>query len=73
MATMTSELLRQAGLAALRRDLGAAGMARFLQQFELGTGDYTAERWQWLESDASVETLAQKIQEDAISSKIAAD
>jgi hypothetical protein len=33
---MTPETLRQAGLDALRRDLGAAGMARFIQLFETG-------------------------------------
>jgi hypothetical protein len=63
MATMTSETLRQAGLDALRRDLGAAGMVRFLQQFEMGSGDYTAERWQWLPADADVETLTKAIQQ----------
>jgi hypothetical protein len=63
MAAMTPETLRQAGIDALRRDLGAAGMARFLQQFEMGSGDYTAERWQWLPAEAEVETLAQAIQQ----------
>ena len=61
MPAMTPETLRQAGLDALRRDLGAAGMARFIQLFETGKGDYTAERWQWLPADASVETLAKAI------------
>lgn len=59
--TTTSESLRQAGLAALQRELGAAGMARFIQQFELGRGDYTAERWTWLPADAEVGPLAAKI------------
>jgi hypothetical protein len=63
MPTMTPEGLRQAGLAALRRDLGVAGMVRFLQQFEMGSGDYTAERWQWLPADAEVENLATAIQQ----------
>jgi hypothetical protein len=58
---MTPETLRQAGLDALRRDLGAAGMARFIQLFETGRGDYTADRWQWLPADATVETLANAI------------
>jgi hypothetical protein len=54
--------LRQAGLDALRRDLGAAGMVRFLQQFEMGKGDYTAERWQWLDAKADADSLASAIQ-----------
>ncbi len=63
MATMTPETLRRAGLNALRRDLGAAGMVRFLQQFEPGSGDYTAERWQWLPADAEVETLVKAMEQ----------
>ena len=59
---MTPETLRQAGLDALRRDLGAAGMARFIQLFETGKGDYTAERWQWLPQDADVKTIAEAIE-----------
>jgi hypothetical protein len=62
MPILTSEALRIAGLDALRRDLGAVGMARFLQQFELGCGDYTAERSQWLPGDADVDILATAIQ-----------
>jgi hypothetical protein len=61
MPAMTPESLRQAGLDALRRDLGVAGMVRFLQQFEMGSGDYTAERWRWLAADAEVESLAKTI------------
>ena len=63
MAAMTPETLRQAGLEALRRELGAAGMVRFLQQFEMGSGDYTAERWQWLSAAAGVDSLAMEIQQ----------
>ena len=36
--------LRRAGIDALAKALGPAGMARFLQQFDSGQGDYTAER-----------------------------
>jgi hypothetical protein len=36
--------LRRAGIDALVKALGPIGMARFLQQFDLGNGDYTAER-----------------------------
>ena len=59
---MTPETLRQAGLDALRPDLGAAGMVRFIQLFETGKGDYTAERWQWLAEDADVKTVANAIE-----------
>ncbi len=36
--------LRQIGIEALVQALGAVGMARFLQQFERGSGDYTRDR-----------------------------
>ena len=36
--------LRRAGIDALARALGPVGMARFLQQFDPGQGDYTTER-----------------------------
>lgn len=42
--TKTLDQIRRDGLAALRRELGRAGMIRFLQQFESGNGDYAKER-----------------------------
>ena len=63
MPSMTPETLRQAGLDALRRELGAAGMARFIQLFEAGNGDYTAERWHWLQEEADVKTIVEAIDE----------
>ena len=46
---MTMEQIRRVGLDALERELGVVGMTRFLQMFETGHGDYTAERRQWLD------------------------
>ena len=60
---MTPEALRIAGLDALRRELGAAGMTRFLLQYDGGRGDYTAERWQWLPIDVDVDQLTVTIQQ----------
>lgn len=42
--TATPAEIRQAGLAAVARELGPVGLARFLQLYETGEGDYTAER-----------------------------
>lgn len=42
--TLSPTVLRKAGLEALSKALGPVGMVRFLQQFELGAGDYTNER-----------------------------
>ena len=50
------------GLEALTRELGPAGMVRFLPQFETGKGDYSVERHLWLE-EPDVRTLAEKIQQ----------
>jgi len=58
---MTLEQIREQGLAALRQHLGIVGMVRFLQQSEMGWGNYTEERYQWL-SDPDLEELAKKIQ-----------
>lgn len=40
--------IRQQGYKALINALGVAGTLRFLQQLEVGYGDYTKERHQWL-------------------------
>jgi hypothetical protein len=58
---MTLEQIREQGLAVLRQHLGVVGMVRFLQQSEMGWGDYTEERYQWL-GDPDLEELAKKIQ-----------
>ena len=47
-AAMMLEQIRLAGLRALSRELGPVGLVRFLQQFETGHGDHTAERHDWL-------------------------
>ena len=48
MAMKLAELRKQ-GYQALVDSLGVVGMLRFLQQLEVGYGDYTAERHQWLD------------------------
>lgn len=70
MAILTPEALRLAGLDALRRDLGATGMVRFLQQFTLGSGNYTAERWQWLPADVDVDHLTTTIEQETAGNKL---
>jgi hypothetical protein len=59
---MTLEQIRAAGMAALTRELGVVGMIRFMQQFEIGEGDYSKERHRWLDNQ-DVETIATRIQE----------
>ena len=47
---MTPVQIQQVGTAILLRELGPVGLIRFLQQYDLGTGDYTKERHQWLDN-----------------------
>jgi len=37
-------LVRQAGMSALKKELGTVGTAYFMRQFSIGQGDYTIER-----------------------------
>ena len=46
---MTPTEIRQQGYQALAQSMGFVGMARFIQQFDSGSGDYTREREQWLD------------------------
>lgn len=56
--TRTLDEIRRQGLAALRRELGRAGMIRFLQQFETGSGDYARERHAWVDATSFDEIRA---------------
>ena len=55
----TMEEIRTAGLLALKEKLGPVGMARFLQQFEHGKGDYAKERHAWVDRTTMPELLKQ--------------
>ena len=58
--TLSPSILRKLGLEALTKALGPVGMARFLQQFETGMGDYTKERALWLKG-INVGTIREEI------------
>ena len=45
--TPSAEIVER-GYRALLRELGPAGFIQFLQHFEKGSGDYTADRHRWL-------------------------
>ena len=51
MKVRTLNEIRKRGIEALAKALGPIGMVRFIQSFDLGKGDYTRERFQWLEQD----------------------
>lgn len=58
--TLNPTIVRKAGLEALAKALGPVGMVRFLQQFEIGSGDYTKERERLLEG-MSVKSIVREI------------
>lgn len=59
---MTPQQIRAAGLAALSRELGLVGMIRFMQQFEMGQGDYSKDRHLWLDQ-YTVPDIAKMVRE----------
>ena len=48
MKAKTISEIRREGLEVLAKNMGPIGMVRFVQSFDLGRGDYTKERSQWL-------------------------
>ncbi len=57
---MTLAQIRERGVEALAKALGPTGMARFLQQFDMGSGDYTQDREKWLK-DLTVRDVVEEI------------
>ncbi len=56
----TDREIQSAGYEYLREGLGAAGLIRFMQQFEKGKGNYTQDRSLW-QKNYSVDDLALEI------------
>ncbi len=59
--SMMQQQIRMAGVEILSRYMGITGMIRFLQQNEVGHGDYTRERDKLL-GNPSMEQLVSEIQ-----------
>jgi hypothetical protein len=66
--TLTAQL-NQKAKAILIRELGPVDYARFIQQYEEGTGDYTTNRHQWL-GEESVRTLHEQASQLAATGEI---
>jgi hypothetical protein len=58
---MTPLEINRLGYQALNDALGFDGMIRFVRQFELGSGDYTKDRHQWL-GQLTVEDIFNQVQ-----------
>lgn len=63
LATPTAELIDR-GNRALLRELGPAGFIQYIQHFEKGSGDYTADRHLWLTE--SVDEIFNAIEPKAV-------
>ena len=59
---MSDENFERHALAILQRELGLAGLARFLRVYRSGTGDYTRDRHQWLQ-DATIEEVMAEVED----------
>ncbi|MDR1330146.1 MAG: hypothetical protein LBK23_11155 [Oscillospiraceae bacterium] len=55
-------VVREAGMSALKKELGAVGTAYFLRQFSAGQGDYTREREELLDGIA-FEDIVNRVRE----------
>ena len=62
MTSMSPNEIRNKGLEALSETLGPLGMIKFLEQFEIGDGDYTKDREKWL-GNLELDTIADEITE----------
>jgi len=60
---LTQAEIRRLGIEALAKALGPAGMARFMHQFEKGSGDYTRDRDQIL-GDVTLDDIFASIEEE---------
>ena len=60
MTSLSPQEIRRKGLEALAEALGPVGMIRFLQQFDLGTGDYTKDRAKWLD-DLTIDEIMDQL------------
>ena len=54
-------VIRKLGIEALRKELGAVGMAYFIRQHEVGEGDYTKEKYET--EDCTMEDIEKKLKE----------
>ena len=60
VSDLTPQQLRAAAFDAILRELGPLGLARFVRENGLGSGDYTKDREIWLPEDKSVREIAEE-------------
>ena len=62
VTTMSLDQIQKAGMRVLLEELGPVGFVRFVQQYEIGYGDYTEARREWL-SGSTVREIAIEIEQ----------
>jgi hypothetical protein len=60
---MSPAEIREAATRAIIRQVGLVGSIRFMQDLVPGQGDYTRDRWKWLNRDQPLEELVAAIKE----------
>jgi hypothetical protein len=60
---MTDSEVYHLGMEVLGAKLGTTGASRFLNLIEPRTGNYTLERYEWLDNSPDIDTLVQQIQQ----------
>lgn len=68
----TDAQVRVLGLQAVRRELGIIGLIRFMQQFDIGEGDYTHDRDAWQDA-YTVDSLASAILQTSAAAELKRD
>jgi hypothetical protein len=59
----TASEIQRSGIEALCRGIGVVGLIRFMQHFDKGQGDYTADRQEW-QKEYSVDSLLKAMQSE---------
>jgi len=68
ISALTDEELQQYGIAILERELGSAGLERFIEFTEMLTGDYTRDRHKW-QKGLTVQQIVTEIEKNRAMTK----
>lgn len=63
---MTDEQFDHYAMSILARELGPGGLARFISLHRSGSGDYTRDRYQWLDN-LSIEDIERELKANSAS------
>jgi len=61
LLTKDINIIRKVGMEVLTKELGSVGMAYFIKQFDMGTGDYTKNRQDLLQDISSFDEFEDEL------------